>query len=274
MIRIYSAHSHRPDLLGYQAATLRRFMREEHELVVLNNGAAIMGPRLWWEARRLGLRSTRVDGADRSTPNYAHATALRFCCERLLRYDDDVSIILDADMFLCRPCSIRELMAGASLGGLTQTRVEHGIAVRYLWPGLLILDMAHLPDRDDIDLWPDRVNGVRVDVGGHLWNYLHAHPDLPIRSFTETPIQSARGTLSLLPGSLDPPYRDEYRIEIHAGAFLHYRGASDWAREGAAYHRAKTAWLTAMLDRLLAGEAAMPAELPMMPLIRAGELLW
>ena len=253
MIRVYSIAFNRVDLLPEQVRAFRRNLVEPHEIVVINNGTARLGRQFSRASRRLGVRVDRVEQPNHSTVNYSHARAIEFACERFVSTDDDVSLIVDCDCFPYRRFSAHGLLAGAAMAGIAQVRESgDGRRVHYLAPSLLVLDLPKLPQPESLSFWPDRVDGIACDVGGHVWEYWRRHPQLRVRHLEQAYLEV--GDARLL-------------VEIFGGTFIHYLGGSNWDNQPQATHVTKTEWVVSTLG---AG-ADRAAELPGSP--DAGEVI-
>jgi len=240
MISVYVIAYNRPDLLPHQARAFRRHLREEHQMVVINNGIGRMRWQLHWAARKQSLAVRGVRSPNHSTANYSHARALEFAYQRFVRHERDIAIVVDHDVFPCGSFSARALLGDAAIAGALESKSgADGRTVHYLHPGLVLLDVPALPGADQLSFWPDRVDGVSCDVGGHLWEYFRAHPELRIRLLSHQP-GSGQGAPETF------------------GGFVHYRGASDWDHQGPAHHARKTAYVLAYLG-------AAPSRVPERP---------
>ncbi len=261
MVRIYTFAVNRPEFLFYQRKMFDRFLQDEHQLIVINDGhdegqgGIPDGNRQIGDmARSLNLPSYTVTDPRRDTANYGHARAIEFAYEHFIRDDKDVSVLLDGDMFPGKPFSIREYLDGHAMAGLEQSRGH----VYYLWPGLVFLDMARLPDRDALSFWPDAVDGVGCDVGGHSYEYLQRHPDVKVKWMDyASPITAENGNLQTLPPDIRAVYDDAFAVEILLGSFIHYRGGTNWDWRSAEHHERKTRFLCDMLDRLASGTSVL-----------------
>lgn len=237
MIKVYAIFAARPDLMPMLHNCLRRFLRDQHELIIINDGRGDWHEHIRHQASDCGLTCHSVQNPRRDTANYAHARTIEWLYETHVANDTDISVIMDGDIFLSRPFSLREWMAGAQLCGAKQNR-KH---IEYPWAGLIFLDMAMLPDRHALSFWPDKVDGVSCDVGGHAHEFIAAHPDLSVRWISQ------RGMTG-----------DPFNMEVFADAFVHYGAATNWDYKNADHHARKTSALFELLDRVMEGQC-LPA---------------
>ncbi|MHB1568007.1 MAG: glycosyltransferase family A protein, partial [Solirubrobacteraceae bacterium] len=248
----------RPDLLSEQVRAFRRNLVQPHEIVVINNGQGRLAWRIGLTALRLGVRAHRVQQPNHTTANYSHARAIEFAWERFVSRDRDVSLIVDHDCFPYRRFSPRELLAGAAMAGVAQLREsDDGRRVHYLAPSLLVLDLPKLPRPESVSFWPDRVDGITCDVGGHLWEYWRRRPGLRVRHLDQGYIEV--GDARLL-------------METFGGTFIHYLGGSNWNSQPEADHAAKTEWMVATLRTGVARAAELPGSPDAGEVITVGSL--
>lgn len=233
MINIYAIFAARPDFIPLLDGSLKRFLSEEHRLVIINDGQGKVADEIKDVSNGLDLMCDSVYLPRRDTANYAHARSVQYTYERWVKNDLDISVIMDGDIFLMQEFSISRWMDTAQLCGPRQNR-EH---VVYPWAGLLFLNMATMPDRDKLSFWPDKVDGVSCDNGGHAHEFIQSHPDLRVKWIPQG------GVLG-----------DPFGMELFAGAFLHYGGATNWRCDSAEYHHNKTKSLKELLAKSYLGE--------------------
>lgn len=260
----------RPDLLPHQVAAFRRAIEAPVQIVMVNNAPDELKDTLRELAHTLGIVSVDVENPRTDTANYSHARALEFALAQVVVPARTLTVIADHDVFPLGPIALRELLAAAPLAGVEQGRDEDGRSVRYLHPALILMDAGRLPEVATLSFWPDVVDGVRCDVGGHLWLYLKAHADLAVGllRWFEGVGGSGETIRDATPGTDLAP--EEFHVEILGGRFMHYRAASDWNYRGAAHHATKTACLLRILDdRWARAGQRMPIEAT---IVRALEL--
>ena len=257
MINIYTLAVNRPDFLFYQFKMFERFLKDEHQLIAINDGhdegqgAIPDGNRQISDmARALNIPSYTVTNPRRDTVNYGHARSIEFAYDNYISKDTDISVLLDGDMFLGKEFSIRQYLDGYAIAGLEQSRGH----VQYLWPGIVFMDMPLLPHKETLSFWPDVVEGVGCDVGGHSYEYIKRHPEAKVKWMEYSPpIMAAHDNINSLPPDIRETYDEAFAIEICAKSFIHYRGGTDWDWKGTDYHERKTQFLYDALDKLSSG---------------------
>ena len=84
-------------------------------------------------------------------------------------------MILDSDLFMVRPASLKEYMEDYAIiavvkgtNGIKGGKVQE---ISYLWPGLMIFNMPILPDKKTINVNCGTVHGGITDAGGFTHYY-------------------------------------------------------------------------------------------------------
>lgn len=241
MLKIYTIAVNRPDFLLLQHRTFYRFLADPYQLIVINDGKGEDALKIGNMARRLELDHHNVERPRRDTANYAHARSIQWAYDNFISKDDDVSVLLDGDMFLGAKFSVRDWLGNHALAGIPQNR-EH---VRYIWPGLVFMNMRKLPDKRSLSFWPDVVDGQRVDVGGHSHEYLRDHPWVEVRWIQRD--ASDKGCIRTQEQFLEAK---RFGMEI-ALSFLHYRCGTNWDHQSADHHTKKTELLNSIFAELM-----------------------
>ena len=128
--------------------------------------------------------------------------------------DDGYVLILDHDMFLINEFNLEEYMEDCDISGCLQERAN----VKYVWPGLTILDIAKTKEYE-FDFLPCSTKGQMLDTGGGTYKIIDKLEFKP--SYIEYP-DSFEG--------IDLSTVDEgYGFELHLDQlFLHFRNACGW----------------------------------------------
>lgn len=124
MINIYTIAVNRPEFLRYQVETFKRFLTDAHQLIAINDGhdegqgAIPEGHRQIADmAKTLNITSHSVTDPRRDTANYGHARSIEFAYTHFISKDTDISVLIDGDMFMGGPFSIRDYLEGHALAG-------------------------------------------------------------------------------------------------------------------------------------------------------------
>ena len=212
MLRLYTFADKRPDFIALQADTVNRYLKDHHELVVFNN--AIDSKDRFQEIERtcraLGLRTIHVSknrsgshiGGERvfsifgryRNPNLACAYPINWAWKRMIdENSQNAFVLIDSDMFFCRPISLLERTAGKQAGVIMQYRgvneTYKRVDVNYFWNALALFRPSELSDIETIKWDCGKINGHAVDVGGYIHYWLQGRP-LHLHHFAETAIHS------------------------------------------------------------------------------------
>jgi FkbM family methyltransferase len=203
-VTICIATSSRPDFIPVQYESLKRFLKDDYEYVVLNNAinSKAMRKAITRTCDALGIRSIEIKknknfkiiGGQHAisffggykNPNVATAYPIKYVWEDMCaRNRERLLVIMDSDMFLCRPVSFNEELQGHDAAFITQYRGisadGHTASVTHPWNGICIFDVAKIPDLKtlnwDCGVIPKAfINGHAVDVGGYGHFWLKDHP--------------------------------------------------------------------------------------------------
>jgi hypothetical protein len=284
-------HSYnRPDFIEIQHKTFKKFLKDEYEFVVFNDARDIK----MWESinsmcKKLKIRCVsipqkihdrgylpRVPGDDFNGISCRVANVIQFSLDKLGFIWNDYVTIIDSDMFLIKPLSIREYMNGYLIAGVPQTRGK----IDYLWNGLLFFDMPNLPNKQDINFNCGIIQGQRVDTGGYTYNYFQKNLDIKVNYINHVLINSRIEDKQISKYELQAQHQaildfvcvrcnkktyscphanelfekhffnqegmdliksDINDVEFLCNAsFFHYRSGANWNGKSTEYHRAKS----------------------------------
>lgn len=259
LLRIYSFTTGPAVFLGYQSALFRRFLEDEFELVVMNDGqdeAAIAA--IDRAAEELALRCEPVPLPACGDPSIGLGNAIEYALEALVR-EDDLSLLVHGDVFPCRPFSARALFEDADVIAHPELkRSDDGSTVVYYpWSGVIGVRPGALPDLETIRFGPGVVAGVRCDTGGMFAVYLAEHPHVRIRALGKMSVFDG-GEHAVLPSGTSRSLAAGRGVELVHGVLLHYLTGSGWLVEDPAARSAKQAAAFELFEGLLAGRMTMP----------------
>lgn len=273
----------RPDFIPYQYYTFKKFLHDDYKFVVFNDARDTHHKKNIDEVCRiLDIECIRIPQTVHDKPylkrwpgeDYNHSVVR---CANVVQYSLDVLgfdhdgmvMIIDSDMFLIKPFSVQSFMLEnkIDIAGVHQTRS----GIRYLWNGIVLMNMNTLPNKRSLDWNCGKVEGVSVDVGGQTYYYLNNNPTVKVHYFHQIHsdglicdtcrerhnakcthnddilakfnITDAK-TLNFLKAG---PVNVEF---FHNESFLHYRGAG-WDLKTPHYHQVKTRLVNDYLQDLL-----------------------
>lgn len=257
-VRIYTVAG-KPDFVSLQADSFRAFCHDRHKLIVVNNAdTSDLATAVAAAARDSGLECIDSGEQDHSNANLAIAVPLNWLWrEHVAPNKDDISVVIDFDMFLVGDFSFAAELGSHALAAVKQAR-QH---VRYLWNGIVIADASKLAAPGDMSWLCGPVDGVNTDVGGHLYYWLRAtHKQTMLKNIDFTgDIRSARDNLDVLPETIRTAYTDGFDFQIHARKILHYKRGSGWSKaDTPAYHDQKSGLLHEFVNGAIAGRITLP----------------
>jgi len=278
-ILIFTYSYNRPDFIELQNKTFKKFLKDDYEFVVFNDAR---DPKLYKQikatCKKLHIKCIKIPQEIHTQPylqrwpgEYYHAPAVRNCNVVMYSLDnygfkhDDIVVLLDSDMFLVKPFSIREYMNGYDLAGLLHSKSPD---VLYLWIGLVFLNMRTMPNKKTIDFNCGKVDDINVDAGGQSYHYLKNNPDARVNNINLCHLTgfacedcnvhhhrtACKHNSELLHDQgfnkqfiqfiqANPPqgyYHDAYMEFLLDRTFLHYRSATNWDGKSTEYHKHKT----------------------------------
>lgn len=262
---ITHVHS-RPDFIEIQHKTFKAFLKDDYEYVVFNDAPnQQMSSAMEQTCNKLNIRCIRVpqEMHKDNLPGHRHTDGIRHSLETIGFDHHGVILMIDSDMFLVKPLNVSEYIQSYDLLGLHQERTENNVKVSYLWPGLLFMKMNTLPNKRTLNLDGDRVNGVAVDTGGHLHNYINDNPSLQVKRYeavssywlpnNKDELKSLGyddlATKFILVLKKDAQYSMEFHLDNH---FVHYyAGGCNWTGLPPSYHQHKTSLLNHFIDQII-----------------------
>ena len=233
---VFSFHCNRADFVRLQGRALQKWMQDAYRWVVINDAQTpAVRAAIDEAAHSFGAESVHTP------PGLSHGDASKVvghimtwavqtvACQR---FSDALLLLLEGDMFPVAAFSPHAFLEGHHIAGTLQSRLHpqtHDVVARWLWVGLMLIDLRDIPNRHLIDLNVATVQGVPCDTGGAMDAYFLATPHVKARLFSHTSHIEQRGPLAeCLPEPARHGYLDSFKIEIFEQAFLHYGSASNW----------------------------------------------
>jgi len=250
---VYVVHSNRHDFIPLQHRTLTKFLAPPFEMVVVNNARETADrAQIDDQATELGLNVINVHS---DTPfslcGLHHADALNHVWQNHARHLDGFVMLMDGDMFLLSEFNIPGYMGDHPIAGAYQRRATK---YHYITPAIVILNPSLLPNSDMMNWAGTCVEGVHLDTGGGLYNYLTMHPEIKqnVKEMFQTwNIKASNNNKHLLPNEVIDDYQDDFNVEIYNNIFLHYCRSSNWDWQSDTHHYLKTAWVNKFIGGAL-----------------------
>lgn len=224
MIKIYSIQFNNPEFLYYQFLTFKKFIKEEHELICINNSFDKPEEKeaIRQKAHELNIPHYFPEGINHSKSGYSHQTALQWTWKNFIINSNDINIIVDHDMFFIRDFSFDP---SYDITSVMQGRGEH---IRYFHPGFMVINNT-LKDKETVDFKGELIDGFNCDTGGNWHHYLVAHPQLKIKGLSICNICSEHENMDIMPPEARSDYNESDPLQIIGGNIIHFRNGSNWA---------------------------------------------
>jgi len=270
-VLIMTHHYKRTDFIELQYKTLKKFLKDPHELVVFNDAPSnSLSKQIDQICKKFNIRCIRIPQEIHNKPYLKRESTYEYnhpCvrCANVVQYSLDVlgfkhpglACIIDSDMFLIRDFSIADYMKNYDIGGVGQARHNEKGHVFYLWNGLLFFNMKTLPNKHEINFNCGKVENVSVDVGGYTHHYLKKYTNLKRKDITISHINFIPKSLSSLKKRfsskeidflIQKPDNIEFLCNDH---ILHYRGGQNWDYKSPEYHRLKMVQFTQFIENII-----------------------
>ncbi len=203
-IRILTFHYNKADFIEFQYKTLKKFLLEDHELIVFNDASdATNEIEIQFECQKYNLPCIRYDQEWHKTdplnqivtnvlldpniyshinfrstisnqPSIRHCHVIQYALDHFGYDHNDIVVILDGDAFPIRPLSLRALLAHHPIIGIQKFIPEDDIS--YLWVPFIAMDMRRMPNKHDLKFHVDVIRNKLYDTGAHTYHYLKNNP--------------------------------------------------------------------------------------------------
>lgn len=198
-ILIFTYACNQPQLIEWQYKGLKKFLLDEdYELILFNNARDVHeAQKITDMCTKLALKEIRIpmeihenqeylkNEAPFGSPSIQHCRAAQWSLENYGFDHNDILVILDGDLFLCKPFSIREFLGKHVLAGFLKTPLYRQ-NLPFLWIGLIIIDMPHLPNKTTFNICVTTVDTDHLDSGGSTYYYLKNNPSVSLKCINKT----------------------------------------------------------------------------------------
>lgn len=248
----------RPDFIELQDRTFKKFLKDDYIFVVFNDATEKKAfNEIRGKCSRLNIPCYDIPQTihhGSHEPSIRNGNVVNYSLEKIGFDFDGVVALFDSDLFLIKDFSLEEYLKGYDISGLSQI---YG-GKKYMWIGIVFLDMRTLPNKKTLRFDCGRVDGTWLDAGGYSHTYLKNNPEAKVRWFNwhvyiDKPIfdrefLSAHGYSDPLVELLIKGVDD---IELfQERTLLHYRGGTNWNNKPAEYHNFKRACLYEFIDKI------------------------
>jgi hypothetical protein len=224
MIHIFTSVVNRPEFLKLQSTLFNKFLKNEYQFHVVYDGGIDKNILLEFETiceeNNLILHKTD-DWVIDPNPSTCISKVVKWIYEELMlkQFNDQICMIVDADMFLISDLDVEEYISDYPILGIPQNRGH----VNYITNQLMVFNMSKIIEIDkDIQFMDGVVEGNHVDSCGemHYWfsrnkiNLKKASTVYPTH-YNDIDLQNEEITRGI-------------NFEIYDDIFLHYRAGSNW----------------------------------------------
>ena len=205
-IKIYSIHFNRPDFIGIQIDSFKRFVKNEFDFLVVNNSC---DSNIEKTCEDLQICCINLNNKDLN-PSESHSLGLNEL-KKFIKNDGNIHVILDHDMFIIEDIDFFDYMGDKSIMFIEQKREE----LTYMWPGLIVINSNLCPNLQDLDFSFGIFEGIRCDSGGQSYKYLRENSNLNRKTPSETVETDDINDLNSF-------------FFVYDRKFLHYFRGSNW----------------------------------------------
>lgn len=277
-ILIFTYSYNRPDFIELQYKTLKKFLQDDYHFVVFNDA---QDPRLYKQiqdtCKQLTIPCIKIPQEihrGSNEPSVRNCNVVHYSLKHYGFLHDDILVLLDSDMFLIKPFSVKDFMSSYDLAALPQERGP----IKYLWIGVVFLNMATMPNKNTINFYCGNINNIQLDTGGYTYYYLQNNPHARVHFMNQiythtfacnaccqsgykfacthnTPILQREGFDSnfikfFQSGPTQGYYHEAYMELLLDQTFLHYRSATNWDGKPQEYHAQKTKILNNFINEI------------------------
>ncbi len=282
-------HSYnRPDFIRLHYKTFQKFLKDDYEYVVFNDGPTEkLSKQIQEVCQELAIRCftipqeihqlpylARQPWEDWNCPSVRTANAIQYSFSTLGFDYSGIVAVIDSDMFLIKEFSIEDYMKDYDLSAVAQWRGSMG-AIKYIWNGIMFFNMETLPNKQTLNFNCGSINGNHTDTGGFTYYYLKENPniridymrnqlDLTDGDFVTNSYELEERGYLLREGVLSAiGYNSHLAKFIESNpddmqffldyAFLHYRRAGNYNHKSNSYHQKKTELLNHFIESIIQG---------------------
>lgn len=209
-VLLFTYAYNKPEFIELQYLTFKKFLQDEHELVVFNDARdPVLFMGIEQMCKKYNLQCYTIPQEIHAMPftdkpaylthdllwiiNEYQAPSVRNCNVAQYSLDNygfesnDIVALLDSDLFLIKEFSIEKYMKDHVLAGYDRI-VEHpekGTDTHYLWIGLIFMNTAIMPNKNMFSLNCAFCNNVLLDSGGQTHYYIKENPTVSVKYFNK-----------------------------------------------------------------------------------------
>lgn len=203
---VFTTGFNRPDFIELQHRLFKKFLKDDYEFWVISDAnTPEMQRKIMATCRKLGIHCVNVPqkihnrpylprkpGDNFNNPNVRHCNASQWAWDHFFSKHNGSVMLIDSDMFLIRPFSIENTLAGKHLAGIMWGTVDPitDKPYDYLWLALILFNNSILPHKEKICFNCGMLPNTQAvcDSGGWTHLYLNEFRDsLKLHDFSFLP---------------------------------------------------------------------------------------
>lgn len=281
-ILILSSYYNRPDFIELQHKTFQRFLKDPYIFIIFNDASdSQLRAAISRECARFNIEcidvpfsihnnnfSKRYLGEPLTFENRA-IQAMQFGLSLKGLVYDGLVMYIDSDMFLVKDLSVQEFLKGFDLAGVYECQDS----ICYINPSLVFFNMSQLPDKKNINFFPERIGDMVVSGGGSMYKYFKKNSEVKLKSIDHIlsiNLDLCVNSFCLQANNLCSHNLELFRtygfnvdqiefLENHPrnieflcnNSFLHYRNGSNWDPKSEHYRANKTMQIRLYIENIL-----------------------
>jgi len=218
-VRLITFHYNEPAFIELQYKAFSKFLEEDHELIVFNDGntherarairkmcekygiKCVRFEQKWHAKDPLNLQIKQwlddpniyshisfnryPEGVSIETiaqqASIRHCHAIQYAMDHFGYDHNDIVAIVDGDCFPIRPVSLKLLLKDCDIFGINRYIAEEN--VEYLWVPFIAFDPRRLPNLRDLKFNVSVINNKMHDTGAETYHYLKNNPHVRAKKY-------------------------------------------------------------------------------------------
>lgn len=220
-VKVILSTFNRPDFLPIQIKLIQKFLQNDHEIIVIhdsrNNEYVSEFEKI---CNDLEVKFYHHESSPGKNSSQYHGEAIQWAYDNIINKEciNDLTLILDHDMFLIEKFDVIEFFGENDIAGRYQNRGS----VEYVWPGLIMFKYTSIKDIS-FNFYPGQYFGELLDTGGGTCHILRTEGIKYKQTNCEYP--DVYDGINLLDVNINLGFGFELHLD---GKFLHFRNACGW----------------------------------------------
>lgn len=225
-ILIFTYSFNRPDFLETQYLTFKRFLKEEYDFIVFNDASdKILREKINQTSKKLNLKCidipqeihykgkyTKLNSLPLNNASIRNSNVVQWSLDHFGFKHNDILFLIDSDLFLTRPFSIRKHLENYDISAWLRTSFSSN-NIKFLWIGLVFLNMNKIAGKK-INFGCGYINEHLVDAGGFTYYFLKNYSDLKINEIKKNSLRDLHCAICKKNNSVSCPHNLVYLEKI------------------------------------------------------------